>query len=58
MYHIQETHLQPDKAWSERSMVRGKAGRNVKSENYNSLVPGAVRLRLLTVFEQWRHESL
>jgi hypothetical protein len=38
--------LQLDKAWSERSMVRGKAGRNVKSENYNLLVIGAVRLWL------------
>lgn len=45
--HIPEMHLQLDKAWSERSMVRGKVGQNVKNENYNLLVTGAVRLWLL-----------
>jgi hypothetical protein len=50
MSHIPEKHLQLDKAWSEGSTVRGKAGRNVKNENYNSLI-GAVRLWLLVVLQ-------
>jgi hypothetical protein len=48
-FHVPETHLPVEKAWSERRMVRGKrrrTGRNVKIENSISLVTGSVNLWL------------